>query len=183
MKMSQNYLDSSRKLFRYYKTMGDKALERLTEKEVHFQHNPESNSCAIIAKHIAGNMLSRWTDFLHSDGEKEWRNRDTEFEDTFNSKAELLEYWEKGWNCLFEAIDPLQPEDLEKIAYIRNEGHTVLEAMNRQLAHYSSHIGQMVFLAKTLKGADWKSLSIPKGKSDEFNSKKFNQEKSRKNFL
>lgn len=183
MNPAQNYLDSTRRLYRYYKLMGDKVLERLNDTEIHFQHNQASNSCAIIAKHIAGNMLSRWTDFLHSDGEKDWRNRDTEFEDTFKNKSEVIQYWEKGWNCLFNATDPLQADDLEKIAYIRNEGHTVLEAMNRQLAHYASHVGQMVFLAKTIKGADWESLSIPKGKSKEFNQSKFSQEKTRKNFI
>lgn len=173
----QNYLDSTRKLFRYYKSLGDKALEQLEENQIHFKFEENSNSVATIVKHMAGNMLSRWTDFLTSDGEKTWRNRDAEFEDAFLSKAEMLTYWEKGWNCLFDAIDPLNEEDLGKIVYIRNESHSVLDAMNRQLAHYSYHTGQLVFVIKALKSADWKSLTIPKGKSEEFNKDKFGQGK------
>ena len=183
MTFQENYLENTRKLFRYYKSLGDASLSRLNGNEIHFQFEENSNNCAIIAKHIAGNMLSRWTDFLNSDGEKEWRNRETEFEDNFNSKEELISYWEKGWDCVFTAIDPLQPEDLDKIVYIRNEGHTVLEAMNRQLAHYSYHVGQLVMLSKAIKGADWQSLSIPKGQSQVFNKDKFDKDKSRKNFI
>jgi uncharacterized protein DUF1572 len=183
MTFKENYLENIRKLFRYYKSMGDESLARLTEEETHFRFEENSNSCAIIAKHMAGNMLSRWTDFLTADGEKAWRNREAEFEDDFNSKEELIAYWEKGWNTLFSAIDPLQTNDLEKIIYIRNEGHSILEAINRQLAHYSYHIGQLVLMSKAIKGKAWQSLSIPKGQSSTFNKDKFTQDKSRKNFI
>ena len=183
MPIANNYLDNVRKLFRYYKNMGDQSLARLNESEIRQQLGSESNSAAIIAKHIAGNMLSRWTDFLASDGEKSWRNRETEFEDQFKNKEELLAYWEKGWACLFAAIDPLRETDLEKIAYIRNEGHSVVEAINRQLGHYAYHVGQLVFVAKAIKGEAWGSLSVPKGQSEAFNQEKFSQEKSRKNFI
>jgi hypothetical protein len=142
-----NYLSSTRKLFRYYKSLGDKAIERVNQEQIHWQYNEQSNSVAVIIKHIAGNSLSRWTDFLNSDGEKESRNRDDEFEDTL-SKDELVELWEKGWQCLFNAIDPLTETDLTRIIYIRNEGHTVTEAINRQLAHIPYHVGQMVLSRK-----------------------------------
>ena len=181
--ISKNYLESIKKLFRYYKSLGDKSLAQIDEKQIHFKFEENSNNIATIVKHLAGNMLSRWTDFLTTDGEKEWRNRETEFEDTFQSKEEMLAYWEKGWNCLFSAIDPLKEKDLDKIIYIRNEGHTVLEAMNRQLAHYSYHIGQLVFAIKALKSDTWQSLSIPRGKSEDFNKDKFQEDKKRKNFI
>ena len=173
----QNYLDSTRKLFRYYKSLGDKAMEQLDENKIHFRFEENSNNVATIVKHMAGNMLSRWTDFLTADGEKSWRNRETEFDDTFRSKSEMLAYWEKGWNCLFDAVDPLKKEDLDKIVYIRSERHSVLDAMNRQLAHYSYHTGQLVFVIKALVASDWQSLSIPRGKSEEFNKDKFGQGK------
>ena len=183
MSFQENYLENIRKLFRYYKSLGDQSLERLNDEEIHFRYDEQSNNAAAIAKHMAGNMLSRWTDFLHSDGEKEWRNREDEFVDNFKSKADLIEYWEKGWNSVFSAIDPLQVEDLDKIAYIRNEGHSVLEAINRQLGHYSYHIGQLVMISKSIKGQNWQSLSIPKGQSNAFNQEKFQKDKSRKNFI
>ncbi len=179
----ENYLENIRTLFRYYKLLGDGALTQLSAENIHTCLNPESNSMAIIVKHVSGNMLSRWTDFLASDGEKEWRNREGEFEDTIKDKADLLAVWEKGWACLFNAIDPLQNADLQKIAYIRNEGHSVVEAINRQLGHYSYHIGQMVFLAKYFAGDNWQSLSIAKGDSQKFNAEKFSQDKQRKNFV
>ncbi len=181
--IAQNYLDATRKLFYYYKSLGDKALAQLDEEKIHFRFDENSNNVATIVKHMAGNMLSRWTDFLTSDGEKEWRNRETEFEDTFQSKEAMMDYWEKGWNCLFDAIAPLKEEDLSKIVYIRNEGHSVLEAVNRQLAHYSYHTGQLVFVIKSLKSENWQSLSIPKGKSADFNASKFSKDKSRRNFI
>ena len=127
-------------------------------------------------------MLSRWTNFLTEDGEKEWRNRDDEFEDTYSSKEEMFAYWEEGWQCLLNTLNLLEAKDLEKIIYIRNQGHTVLEAINRQLAHYPYHIGQIVYIAKLLKGDNWKSLSIPKGKSKIYNQEKFSKEKERKHF-
>ncbi len=183
MTFKENYLENIRKLFRYYKSMGDQSLARLSEEEIHFRFEENSNNCAAIAKHVAGNALSRWTDFLTSDGEKEWRNRETEFVDDFESKEAVIDYWEKGWACVFDAVDHLSVEDLDKVAYIRNEGHSVLEAINRQLAHYSYHVGQLVLLAKAIKGAEWQSLSIAKGQSNAFNKNKFEQQKSRKNFI
>lgn len=127
-------------------------------------------------------MLSRWTDFLTTDGEKEWRKRDEEFENGQLSKGELLSKWNEGWDSLFKALSTLKTDDLERIIYIRNQGHTVIEAINRQLAHYPYHIGQIVFIGKMLKGNQWKSLSIPKGKSAEYNADKFLQERKRKHF-
>lgn len=179
----QNYLDNIRTLFRYYKNLGEKAIAQLDDDQIHQSPDNESNSIAIIVKHIAGNMLSRWTDFLKSDGEKTWRNREQEFINNFSTKEDIMNYWEKGWNCLFNAVEPLAVEDMSKIAYIRNEGHSVLEALNRQLGHYAYHIGQIVFLAKSLKGEHWQSLSIPKRQSATFNQEKFSQEKERKNFV
>ena len=178
-----NYLENTKKLFRYYKSLGDKSLAQIEEEKIHYLFEENSNNIATIVKHIAGNMLSRWTDFLTSDGEKEWRNRETEFEDTFKSKKEMLDYWEKGWNCLFNAIDPLTENDLDRIVYIRNEGHSVMEAMNRQLAHYSYHVGQLVYVIKALKSSDWQTLTIPRGGSTTFNQEKFSKEKKRKDFL
>lgn len=146
--------------------------------------NEDTNSIAVIVKHLSGNMLSRWTDFLTSDGEKAWRDRDGEFEenpeliDANQAKAELLAAWEKGWACLFNALDGLTDAQLEDIVYIRNEGHTVMEAINRQLAHYPYHIGQIVFYAKMLKTGAWESLSIPKNKSTDYNADKFSKDKS-----
>ena len=160
-----NYLTSTKKLFRYYKTLGDAVIGRADEQALHWQYNAESNSIAVIIQHISGNSLSRWSDFLKSDGEKEWRDRDAEFEDTTMTKAELRDLWERGWQCLFNAIDPLTEDDLAKIVYIRNEGHTVLEAMNRQLAHLPYHVGQMVLIGNMIVGEGWESLTIPKGQS------------------
>lgn len=165
------FLNSTRKLFYNYKQLGDKAIEQTNEQHINWVQNENSNSMAIIVKHISGNMLSRWTDFLTADGEKEWRNRDTEFEGTIDTKEQLLQVWEKGWECLFNAVNPLTPSDLLSTVYIRNEAHSVMDAINRQIAHYSYHVGQIVFLAKLLKEGVWQSLSIPKGKSDEFNNK------------
>ncbi len=167
-----NYLVSSRKQFRYYKSLGDKAMEQVSENGMHWKYNNESNSIAVIIRHIAGNSLSRWTDFLTTDGEKEWRDRDDEFENEILTKDELLALWEKGWQCLFDAIDPLVDSDLLHIVYIRNESHTVIEAINRQLAHIPYHVGQIVFIAKILLDRNWKSLTIPKGQSKAFNATK-----------
>ncbi len=180
--MADNFLESSRRLFRYYKSLGDKAMAQVDDEALMHQPDPESNSIALIVKHMSGNMLSRWTDFLTSDGEKTWRQRDQEFEGSYADREALLEAWEKGWQCLFEAVDPLTAADIERIVYIRNEGHTVMEAIQRQIAHYSYHVGQIVFLAKHLSGAQWQSLSIPKGNSQVFNAEKFEQDKQRKFF-
>lgn len=180
--MSKGYLKSSIKQFEYYKMLGDKTFEQLNNTDVHWQYNTESNSIAITVKHIVGNMLSRWTNFLNEDGEKEWRKRDTEFEDSYTTKEDMVEAWEKGWLCLFNAITPLTENDLEHIIYIRNQGHTVTEAINRQLSHYAYHIGQIVFVAKMLKGKNWQSLSIPKGISKIYNANKFSKNKGRRFF-
>lgn len=180
--MNDDYLLSVSKQFEYYKMLGDKTISQLSEDQLFWQYNSESNSVAIIVKHLWGNMLSRWTDFLTSDGEKEWRKRDAEFENDIKTKDELLNKWNEGWKCLFDAINPLHEEDLEKIIYIRNQGHTVVEAINRQLAHYSYHVGQIVFQGKMIAGENWTSLSIPKGDSKKFNENKFSKPKSKQHF-
>lgn len=180
--MTTDYLESIRKQFAYYKQLGDKTMAQLTDDQLFWQYNEESNSIAIIVKHLWGNMLSRWTDFLHTDGEKEWRDRDGEFEMDLTSRTEVLNKWNEGWDCLFKALDMLKPEDLERIIYIRNQGHTVAEALNRQLAHYPYHVGQMVFIGKMLVGNNWKSLSIPKGNSRKFNEEKFSKPKEKGHF-
>lgn len=177
-----SYLGSIKKQFQYYKMLGERAMEQLQEEQLFWQYNGESNSIALLVNHIAGNMLSRFTDFLTTDGEKDWRNRDTEFTNPFRNKAELMEHWNKGWDCLINALDQLTEADLEKIVYIRNEGHTVVEAINRQLAHYPYHIGQLVFIAKMLKNEDWQTLSIARNKSADYNNSKFSQEKGRRHF-
>lgn len=180
--VAENYLESTKKQFAYYKSLGDKTFAQLNDINIHWQANEDSNSVSIIVKHIVGNMLSRWTNFLTEDGEKEWRHRDTEFEDTYTSKVEMIAAWEKGWQCLFGAINPLQADDVSRIVYIRNQGHTVLEAITRQLCHYSYHIGQLVYVGKLICSDEWTSLSIPKGKSSTYNKDKFSQEKSKKHF-
>jgi hypothetical protein len=182
MKTDESYLESVKKQFLYYKTLGEKAMNQLEEAQLFVSFNEDTNSIATIVKHVSGNMLSRWTDFLTSDGEKEWRNRDSEFENDLKSKEEVLEIWNKGWNCLENALENLKPEQLSDIIYIRNEGHTVIEAINRQLAHYPYHVGQIVFYAKQLKNSEWNSLSIPKNKSGNYNAEKFAKEKEIKNF-
>lgn len=178
----ENYLESIKKQFAYYKSLGDKTIGQLTDEQLFWQPNSESNSIAIIVNHLVGNMLSRWTDFLTTDGEKEWRNRDSEFEAVLKTRAELEARWEAGWNCLYGAVNSLKAADLEKIIYIRNMGHTVMEAINRQLAHYPYHIGQMVFLGKLAQNDKWESLSIPKGKSDTYNTEKFSKPKRKTHF-
>jgi hypothetical protein len=180
--MSADYLESVKKQFEYYKMLGDKTFAQLTEEHLFWQANDDSNSIATIVKHLWGNMLSRWTDFLTSDGEKDWRNRDAEFENDIESRQELLNKWNEGWSCLFKAIDTLTTDDLPKIIYIRNQGHTVIEAINRQLAHYPYHVGQIVFIGKMLARNGWTSLSIPKGNSQTFNEKKFSAPKQRQHF-
>lgn len=181
--MSSSYLKSSLLQFRYYKELGEKTIEQIPETKLSFQINNETNSINTIVKHLSGNMVSRWTDFLYTDGEKEFRNRDDEFEDTIKSKKELIEIWEEGWKVLFNTLEGLRFQDLEKIVYIRNEGHTVIESINRQLCHYSYHVGQIVMIGKIICGDKWNSLSIPKGESQSFKLKKFSQEKGRRHFL
>ena len=169
--IGQDYLADSVSSFRAYKKLADKAIEQLKDEEFFVTLDEEANSVAVVMKHMAGNMISRWTDFLTSDGEKPDRNRDMEFVITTDtSKQAVLEYWELGWKTVFDAVEPLQIEDLEKKVFIRGQEHSVVQAINRQIAHYAYHIGQIVFLAKHFRSADWKSLSIPKNKSSEFNS-------------
>lgn len=163
--MSNDYLNSAKKQFEDYKTLGDKTFAQLTDKEFFWQYNDDSNSIAIIVHHLWGNMLSRWTDFLTSDGEKEWRNRDSEFENNISNKAELMSKWNEGWKCLFDALNPLTNNDLSKTVSVRNQQLTVVEAINKQLTHYAYHIGQIVFIGKMLVGKDWKTLSVPKRNS------------------
>ncbi len=182
MEINNIYLESVKKQMLYYKTIAEKAIEQLSEEQLFVSVNEDTNSIANIVKHMSGNMISRWTDFLTSDGEKPWRERDTEFESFKTSKKDLLEIWDKGWKCFFNAINSLEPEQLSQIIYIRNEGQTALDAINRQLAHYPYHICQIVFYAKMLKKGDWDSLSIPKNKSNDYNSDKFSKDKSVKHF-
>ncbi len=170
MKISTNPIESAIQVFKQYKTLAEKAINQVSETELFVPPAPESNSIYLIVKHMSGNMHSRWTDFLTTDGEKPWRNRDSEFESDTMSKAEMMQLWETGWACLFQALSELKPEQLASIVYIRQEPHSVLEAINRQLAHYSYHIGQIVFVAKLFKDKDWQTLSIAKGKSQDFNN-------------
>ena len=182
MNATTSYLESVKKQFLYYKMLGEKAMEQLEAEQLFVSVNEDTNSIAVIVKHLSGNMLSRWTDFLTTDGEKETRNRDAEFENDLKTKEHVLASWNAGWDCFLATLDSLQPEQLSEIIYIRNEGHTVIEAINRQLAHYPYHIGQIVFYAKQLKNSEWDCLSIPKNKSNSYNADKFAQEKTIKNF-
>ncbi len=184
MTISEDFLRSANRQFLYYKTLGEKAIDQLEAEQLFVSLNEDTNSIATIVKHLHGNMLSRWTDFLTTDGEKEWRHRDGEFEALKEEKTKdsVLKQWNEGWTCLFNTLNSLTPENLSQIIYIRNEGHTVLEAINRQLAHYPYHVGQMVFYAKILKKSEWTSLSIPKNKSTDYNSNKFSKDKTRKHF-
>ncbi|AIL45085.1 DUF1572 family protein [Elizabethkingia anophelis] len=179
---NDGYLQSVKKQFSYYKALAEKTFAQLTEEQLFWQYNEESNSIAIIAKHLAGNMLSRWTDIFNTDGEKEWRNRDAEFENDFQSKVELIEFWNKGWNIFQTTLESLKDEDLKKVIYIRNQGHTVLEAINRQLAHYPYHVGQIVFIGKMICNQNWESLSIPRNTSADYNQNMFNKPKHRAHF-
>ena len=167
------YIESAKKEFEYYKKLGEKTFAQLTDEQLFNQINSESNCIATIIKHLRGNMLSRWTDFLTTDGEKEWRNRDAEFDEINFSKEELLAKWEQGWKCLMDIIENLEEADLGKTIYIRKEPHHVIEAINRQIAHYSYHVGQIVYLSKEIKKDSFASLSIPKNKSKDFNDKMF----------
>ena len=181
--MQGNYLESVKKQFQYYKMLGEKTFDQIDGEKLFWQYNTESNSIAIIVNHLQGNMKSRWTDFLTADGEKEWRNRDREFEDIIQSKKELLQKWEEGWQCLFQALNAVNKNNFNTEIYIRNQGHTIVEAINRQLAHYAYHIGQIVFIGKMIKNEDWQSLSIPKGKSIAYNKAKFSKEKRKEHFM
>jgi uncharacterized damage-inducible protein DinB len=170
-KFSTSYLEDSISLFRYYKKLAERAMEQISDEQLFASLDEEMNSIAIIAKHMAGNMRSRWTDFLTSDGEKPDRNRDMEFAAPPATRAELMQSWNEGWGLAFAALEPLSDADLERKITIRSEHHSVMQAINRQIAHYAYHVGQIVFLAKQFKGRDWKSLSVPRNKSGDFNSK------------
>lgn len=174
MDFATNYLNSAQFEFRRYKTMGDKTFAQLGESDILWKYQDEDNSISQIVKHISGNMLSRWTNFLYEDGEKPWRHRDTEFEEPFTTKTQMIAAWEKGWQCLFDAIASINPDNFNRRVKIRNEEHTIAEAVNRQLAHYANHVGQIVLLGKMIKGDRWVSLSVPKGESEVFNKEKFN---------
>lgn len=168
MTINQLYLEESIKSFRGLKSNSEKALEQLSDAELHWSLNEESNSIAIIMKHVAGNMISRWTDFLTTDGEKEDRNRDGEFIDDFTGRSQLMDYWARGWKVFLDSLASLSESDLEKTVYIRREPHTVVRAIQRQLAHYAYHCGQIVYIAKQIKGKDFQTLSIARGESGKF---------------
>ncbi len=171
MNLGENYLKSCIKEFKGLKSLGERSFSQIRDEDFFVSPDEESNSIAIIVRHLSGNMISRWTDFLSSDGEKEYRKRDEEFERLFyTDKDDVMSRWEKGWDCLFDALNSLNEEDLLKEVFIRKEKHTVPEAINRQLAHYGYHIGQIVYIAKHLESRNWKSLSIPRGKSNDFNN-------------
>ena len=178
----KNFLKTAVKQFTYYKSLGEKTFNQLSEGDLFYQPNPDSNSIAIIVNHMSGNMASRWTDFLTTDGEKEWRQRDEEFEDVIKTREELINQWEKGWQLVFKAMDEINEHNFGQLVYIRNQGHTITEAISRQLCHYSYHVGQIVYLGKMMQGGDWTSLSIPKGNSNQYNSEKFNKPKERGHF-
>lgn len=165
----EDYHSDAIKSFRNYKKMAERAIEQVSDEEFFALIDTEANSIAVIVKHIAGNLRSRWTDFLTSDGEKDFRNRDTEFELIGDTRASLMEFWESGWQTLFDSIEPLSVDDFSRIVTIRGERHTIVEAINRQMTHYAYHTGQIVLLAKHFKSAEWKTLSVPKNKSAEFN--------------
>ncbi|MDG1332780.1 MAG: DUF1572 family protein [Crocinitomicaceae bacterium] len=177
-----DFLSSSIKQFQYYKSLGEKTFAQIPEEKLFWKCTKESNSISTIVKHIHGNMMSRWTDFLTTDGEKNWRKRDEEFDNDIKTKEELLAKWNEGWECLFSAISPLTESDLNKEIYIRNMGHSVAEAINRQLAHYPYHVGQIVFIGKMVADKNWESLSIAKGSSKEYNEEKFSKPKRKEHF-
>lgn len=163
-------LEDSREVLHYYKKLGDRALAQVPDAGLFTELDPQSNSIAIVVKHLAGNMRSRWTDFLTSDGEKPDRNRDSEFEHPPKTRAEVLTLWEKGWAIVFAALDPLTDADIGRTVTIRGEAHSVTQAIHRQIAHYAYHVGQIVYLARHFTGEGWQSLTVPRGKSDQFNA-------------
>ena len=180
--MPTDFLPSARKQFAYYRLLGEQAMSQVTDEQLSWQPNAVSNSIAVIVQHLSGNMRSRWTDFLTTDGEKPWREREAEFDPDSATRAAVLARWQAGWQCLFAALDGLTEADLSRTIYIRNQGHTVLEAINRQLAHYPYHVGQLVFIARLAVGDAWQSLSIPRGSSAAYNAEKFAQPPHRAHF-
>jgi uncharacterized damage-inducible protein DinB len=169
LQFSTSYIHDSIAVFHYYKRLAERAIEQVTDDELTHALDSDMNSIAVVVKHMAGNMRSRWTDFLTTDGEKPDRNRDSEFEHPPAARAELMELWEQGWQCVFSALEGLSEEDLERKVTIRGEAHSVMQAINRQVAHYSYHCGQIVLLAKHFRKNEWQSLSVPRGKSGDFN--------------
>jgi hypothetical protein len=167
--LAKEYLNTVIRRVKYYKDLGDKTFSQLKEADFHYQPNEESNSIAVIIQHVSGNMLSRWTNFLTEDGEKEWRQRDDEFSIHSYSKQQLLETWEKGWRCFLDTLESLQEDDLLKTIHIREEQLSAVDAINRQLAHYPYHIGQIIYIGRLIKNHEWKNLSIPKGHSQQYN--------------
>jgi Protein of unknown function (DUF1572) len=168
MNLAEEYLSTVIRRLKYYKELGEKTFEQLGEKDFHWQPSSESNSIAVIIQHVSGNMLSRWTNFLTEDGEKEWRQRDDEFDVHDYSRQQLMEIWQKGWDCLFDALSSLKEDDLVKTIYIRKEPLSAVDAINRQLAHYPYHIGQILYIGRMIKNEAWKNLSIPKGTSRQY---------------
>lgn len=177
----ETYLSSVIKQFEYYKMLGEKTFAQVSDEQLFWQFNEDSNSIASIVKHLSGNMVSRWTDFLTSDGEKADRQRDAEFDNDLTSRSEMLALWNKGWQVFMDSLRSLTASDLDKTIYIRNQGHSVIEAINRQLAHYPYHVGQIVYIGK-MCARTWHSLSIPKGNSQQYNAEKFAQEKHQAHF-
>ena len=173
--MNKNYLTNALLQFEYYKQLGEQTFEQLDEQELFWEAEEGSNSIALIVQHISGNMHSRWTELFTSDGEKQWRNREGEFELSIQTRQELLQKWEAGWSCLFNALNGVEEKDFDREILIRNQRHTLVEALNRQMMHYAYHIGQIVLIGKMRKGAAWQSLSIPKGASKAYNDKKFSR--------
>jgi hypothetical protein len=171
LKFTTSYIEDALAIFRQYKLLGEKAIAQVADEQLFAVLDEETNSIAIIVKHITGNMRSRWTDFLTSDGEKPTRNRDGEFVDPPETREALLHEWEQGWACVFSAIEPLTDADLGRTVTIRGEAHSVMQAINRQLSHYPMHVGQIILLAKHFAGARWQTLSVPRNRSAEFNRK------------
>jgi hypothetical protein len=180
LQFTTSYIEDSLTLFRYYKKLAAAAMAQVTDEQVFAVLDGEMNSIAVIVKHMAGNMKSRWADFLTSDGEKPDRDRDSEFVEPPSTRDALMNLWEQGWNCLFQALAPLTDADLSRTITIRGEAHSVMQAINRQVAHYSYHCGQIVFLAKHFRGSEWKSLSVPRGRSGAFNEKVLRGEASQR---
>lgn len=176
MTIEEHYIESVKKQLSYYKLLGEKTFNQLEEDQLFWKPNEESNSIAILVQHLNGNMLSRFTNFLSEDGEKKWRNRDEEFDDIIKSKEDLMLKWEEGWTCVFKAVDQITKENFDTIIYVRNIGHSIIEAINRQLMHYAYHIGQIVFIGKVI-ATNWTYLSIPKGQTKSYNQEKFEKPK------
>ncbi len=170
-KFTTSYIEDALALFRYYKNLAEGAMKQVTDEQLSAVLDPEMNSIAVTVKHMVGNMRSRWTDFLTSDGEKPDRNRDSEFEEPPASRADLMNIWERGWNWVFAAVEPLSDADLARTVTIRGEAHSVMQAINRQIAHYAYHCGQIVLLAKHFRSSEWTSLSVPRRQSSEFNKR------------